>query len=156
MAASCAASTMTTIVTYVPRHFKQEKGLSRGFVMKPKGSPPVPAQGVGLLRTAVRQEGRSCRRRGGCLLRADGASAGALVQDAVEATALAGVAGGACRMDEREQRVGVAVVAQLCKLLRVARSGALVPQLLATAAPEPGGALLEREAQRLLVHPTPS
>ena len=46
---------------------------------------------------------------------------------AVEAGALAGMAGRTRRMNEREQRVGIAVVTQLHELLHVARGGALVP-----------------------------
>src|SRR4051812_13070993 len=60
----------------------------------------------------------------------------------VEAGALAGVAGRAGRLDQREQRVGVAVVAQLLHRLDVARRRALVPELAARAAPEPGLAAL--------------
>ena len=59
-----------------------------------------------------------------------------LAERAVEAGALARVAGGAGRLDQRQQRVGVAVVAQRAQPLDVARGLALVPQLLARAAPE--------------------
>src|SRR4051812_13921859 len=48
----------------------------------------------------------------------------------VEARARAGVAGGAGGLDQREQRVAVAVEAQRLHVLDVARCRALVPQLL--------------------------
>ena len=54
----------------------------------------------------------------------------------VEAGPLAGVAGRAGGLDEREQRVAVAVQAQRADVLEVAGRRALVPQLLARAAPE--------------------
>ena len=59
-----------------------------------------------------------------------------LAERAVEAGALAGVAGRAGRLDQRQQRVRVAVVAQRAQPLHVARGLALVPQLVARAAPE--------------------
>src|SRR4051794_8109480 len=55
----------------------------------------------------------------------------------VETRALAGVAGGTGRLHERQDRVKVAVEAQLADLLDVAGGLPLVPQLLARAAPEP-------------------
>src|SRR3954454_19834365 len=55
-----------------------------------------------------------------------------------ETGALAGVACRARRLDQRQQRVGVAVPAQLAHALDVAGGLALVPELLARAAPEPG------------------
>src|SRR5207247_8153563 len=54
----------------------------------------------------------------------------------VEARALAGVTRGPGRLDERQQRVAVAVEAQRAHLLHVAARGALVPQLVARAAPQ--------------------
>src|SRR3954454_13013085 len=54
----------------------------------------------------------------------------------VEAGALAGVARGAGGLDEREERVAVAVEAQGLHVLDVARGRALVPQLAAGAAPQ--------------------
>src|SRR3954454_6748713 len=55
-----------------------------------------------------------------------------------EAGALARVARRAGGLDQREQRVGIAIPAQLAHALHVSRGLALVPQLLARAAPEPG------------------
>src|SRR5919108_6059849 len=54
----------------------------------------------------------------------------------VEARPRAGVARRAGGLDEREQRVAVAVEAQRLHVLDVARGRALVPELLAGAAPE--------------------
>src|SRR5581483_2666484 len=71
---------------------------------------------------------------------------------AVEARALARVAGGPGRFDERDDRVRVAVVAQALNALHVAGALALVPELLARAAPEVRLAGLARPLQRLLVH----
>src|SRR5215218_9454603 len=70
----------------------------------------------------------------------------------VEAGALARVAGRARGLDEGEQRVAVAVHAQGLERLRVARGGALVPELVARAAPEVHLAGLARPAQGLGVH----
>src|SRR4051794_13668366 len=53
-----------------------------------------------------------------------------------EARARAGVARGAGGLDEREQRVAVAVQAQRADGLGVARRGALVPELAARARPQ--------------------
>src|SRR4051794_32054235 len=55
---------------------------------------------------------------------------------AVEAAALAGVAGPPRPVDQRQQRIGVAVVAQRLDALDVARGLPLVPELVARAAPE--------------------
>ena len=57
------------------------------------------------------------------------------------------------RPDAQQDRVAVAVVADLVDGERVAGRLALVPELLARAAPEPRLAGLARAAQRLLVHP---
>src|SRR5690348_602526 len=54
----------------------------------------------------------------------------------VEASALAGVAGRAGGLDEGEDRVAVAVQPQRLDRLRVAGRGALVPELVARAAPQ--------------------
>ncbi len=70
----------------------------------------------------------------------------------VEARALAGVAGRAGGLDEREHRVGVAVVAQRAHGLRVARGRALAPELVARAAPQVQLAGGLRPLQRLGVH----
>src|SRR5688572_23613628 len=70
----------------------------------------------------------------------------------VEARARPGVAGRARRLDQRENRVLVAVEAELLQALDVARGGALVPQLLARARPEPHLARLARALERLVVH----
>ncbi len=64
-----------------------------------------------------------------------------------------GVAGDAGLVDQHQQRVVVAVEHDRAHRLRVAARGALAPQLLAGAAPEPGLAALERPLQRLPVHP---
>ena len=64
-----------------------------------------------------------------------------------------GVAGGAGRVDAEEDRVAVAVVADLDDRHRVPRRRSLVPVLLARAAPEPRLARLAGPAKRLLVHP---
>ena len=69
----------------------------------------------------------------------------------VEARALAGVAGRPGRLDEREHRVAVAVQAQRADRLGVARRRALVPQLVARAAPEVQLAGLARARERLRV-----
>ena len=71
---------------------------------------------------------------------------------AVEARALAGVARRPGGLDQREQRVAVAVVADRLDGLRVARGRALVPQLGARAAPEVQLAGPPRRGQRLGVH----
>ena len=81
------------------------------------------------------------------------ASCGAAVELAVvEAGALAGVAGRAGGLDEREHGVEVAVEAQRLHRLRVAGGRALVPQLVARAAVEMHLAGLARALQRLVVH----
>ena len=67
----------------------------------------------------------------------------------VEARALAGVAGGAGGLDERQHRVEVAVEPQRLDGLRVAGGRALVPQLAARAAVEVQLAGLARAGQRL-------
>ena len=71
---------------------------------------------------------------------------------AVKAGPLAGVARRAGRLDEREQRIRVAVVANRLQRLGVARGLALVPLLLARAAVEVHLAALARATQRLRVH----
>src|SRR4051812_30544187 len=70
----------------------------------------------------------------------------------VEARALAGVARRTGGLDERQHRVGVAVVAKRLDRLRVARRRALVPQLAARAAPQVQLARLARASHGLLVH----
>ena len=70
-----------------------------------------------------------------------------------EAALRARVAGGAGGPDAEQDRVAVAVVADLLDRERVPRRLALVPVLLPRAAPEPRLAALARAAQRLLVHP---
>jgi hypothetical protein len=86
--------------------------------------------------------------RGQCLVRRHGL----VLEGAVEARSLAGVAGGSRRLHERQQRVRVAVVAQRAQALHVARRLALVPQLAARAAPEVDLAACERAVERLAVH----
>ena len=71
----------------------------------------------------------------------------------VEAGAVAGVAGGALLVDLDQQRVAVAVEADLLDLLPVAGGLALDPVLLARAAPERRPAGGQRAVQRLVVHP---
>ena len=77
---------------------------------------------------------------------------GRLELAAVEAGALARVAGGPGGLDEREQRVAVAVVADRAHRLGVAGRRALVPQLLPRAAPEVQLAGRARARERLGVH----
>src|SRR4051794_14839919 len=67
----------------------------------------------------------------------------------VEAGARAGVARRPLRLDEREQRVAVAVQPQRLDVLVVARRGAPVPQLPARAAPQGQRAGLARARHRL-------
>ena len=62
------------------------------------------------------------------------------------------MAGGAGRLDQRDERVAVAVVAELAQPLEVAGGRALVPDLLAAAAVEVHLPRLQGQAQRLLVH----
>src|SRR5436190_8557286 len=69
----------------------------------------------------------------------------------VEAGALAGVTGRAVGLDQRQHGVAVAVDAQRADLLRVARCRALVPQLVARAAPQVQLTGLARARERLLV-----
>src|SRR5207247_5371762 len=71
---------------------------------------------------------------------------------AVKARARAGVARRPGRLDEREDRVAVAIEAQRLDGLGVARRGPLVPQLLPRAAVEVQLAGLLRAAQGLRVH----
>src|SRR5688572_207933 len=70
----------------------------------------------------------------------------------VEAGARAGVAGGPRGLDEGEDRVLVAVEADLLQTLHVAGRLALVPQLLPRARPEPHLAGRARALERLVVH----
>src|ERR671922_62340 len=70
----------------------------------------------------------------------------------VEARARPGVARRAGRNDDRQDRIGVAVVAQRLDRLGVARGRALAPQLAARAAPEVQLAGLARALHGLAVH----
>ena len=70
----------------------------------------------------------------------------------MEARALAGVAGGAGGLDERQHRVEVAVEPQRLHGLRVAGRRALVPELVARAAEQVQLAGLARLGERLCVH----
>ena len=70
----------------------------------------------------------------------------------MEAGALARVARRAGRLDERQDRVVVAVEAKLLEPLDVAGRGALVPELLARARPEPHLAGRPGALERLVVH----
>ena len=56
-------------------------------------------------------------------------------------------------MHEGQKRIGIAIISKLDDLLRVAAGGALVPQLLAAAAPKHRLAALERQRQAFGVHP---
>ena len=77
-----------------------------------------------------------------------------VAEAAVEAGALAGVAGAvAVLLHLEQQHVGVAVVVRLVHDLVVAAGVALAPDLLAAAAPVDHPALVERHPQRLGVHP---
>ena len=71
---------------------------------------------------------------------------------AAEAGIGARVAGDARLMHAHEKRVAVAVVGDLLDLLDVAGCLALLPELLAAAAEEPGVARLERLLEGFLVH----
>jgi hypothetical protein len=71
---------------------------------------------------------------------------------AEETTVRAGVAGRSARFNANEQRVAVAIKRDRDNALSVARRFALVPELAARAAPEPGFAGLSSLAQRLTVH----
>ena len=104
------------------------------------------ARRVGEQLGGVAALGRSARLRS-AIVRSSAGSASAgrrLHVAAVEAGPLARVAGRAGRVDERHERVRVAVVAQRHEALDVARGLAFVPQLLARAAPEPDLAGLAR------------
>ena len=57
------------------------------------------------------------------------------------------------RIDQNQQRIAVAIIKNLVYLLGVAAGGSLVPQFLAAAAPEPGLAPFQRQAQAFLVDP---
>src|SRR5829696_3416065 len=70
----------------------------------------------------------------------------------VEARARTGVARRAGRIDQREERVLVAVEAELLHPLHVARGLALVPELLARARPEPHLTRLAGALERVVVH----
>ena len=107
------------------------------------------------------EEGRPCSSRpgrrsfGSSIVRSSAASASPALQlhlPAVEARALAGVARGAGGIDERDQRVLVAVVAERPHAHRVAGGLPLAPQLAARAAPEVHLARLPRAREGLLVH----
>ena len=122
---------------------------------------------LGLLRDLLARERRVGEQRGGvgALGQLGGARGdralqagqrlvrrGRLELAVVEARALAGVAGGAVRHDERQHGVGVAVVAQRLDGLGVARGRALAPQLVARAAPQVQLAGRARGLERLGVH----
>src|SRR6478672_276072 len=98
--------------------------------------------------------GRSCLDQSGHV-RARRAGESPLRDDPPEPRREAGlgarVARRAVRSHAIEERVSVAVVANLLDGHRVPRGGALVPELPAGAAPEPGLAALPRPAQRLVV-----
>ena len=102
--------------------------------------------GVGALRPQRRAVGERALERGQRLVRR-----GRLELAVVKARALAGVARRAGGLDERQQRVAVAVQAQRPDALRVARRRALVPQLAARAAPQVQLAGLARARDRLRV-----
>src|SRR4029077_20864449 len=70
----------------------------------------------------------------------------------VETGALARVAGRTGRIDQGDQSVPVAVVADLANALEVPGGRSLAPDLPAAAAVEVDLSRLERELQRLLVH----
>src|SRR5919204_1934023 len=90
-------------------------------------------------------------------VRAVGAHRGALGDHAPEprreARLRAGVARGAGGPHSQQDRVAVAVLAQLLERERVPGRPALVPVVLPRARPEPRLAGLARQAQRLVVHP---
>src|ERR671916_2904382 len=75
------------------------------------------------------------------------------LQRAVEARALAGVAGRSLLVDEHQQRVAVAVQAHVADPLAVSGGLPLHPVLAPAARPVSGPAGGEGAAQRLVVHP---
>src|SRR5918997_6067383 len=75
------------------------------------------------------------------------------LQLAVEAAALAGVAGRALLVDEHQQRVAVAVQAHVADPLAVPGGLALHPVLAPAARPVGGPAGGQGAVQRLVVHP---
>src|SRR3954451_23748994 len=107
--------------------------------------PPL----LGALRDTLVEEARD--------VRAFGTGGRSLGDDAPqprgEARLRAGVARGAVRADAQQDRVAVAVLAQLLYRHRVPGRLALVPVLAARAAPEPRLARLARAAQSFVVHP---
>src|SRR2546421_462531 len=77
---------------------------------------------------------------------------GAAIEVAVEARSLARVTGRADGLNQGYQRVAIAVVPDLANALQVARSPALVPELVPRAAVEVDLPGLAGAAQRLVVH----
>src|SRR5579871_2135361 len=76
------------------------------------------------------------------------------LENPIEARPLARVAGTTALLhDSDQERVTVAVVADLAHELTIARGLPFAPQLLPTAAPEPRPSGLESPQQRLLGHP---
>src|SRR5436305_6708387 len=104
------------------------------------------------LRRVATGVGRGLPPRDRSLQRGERLLGGRIHVPAVEAGALAGVTGGPGRVDEREESVGVAVVAQPPDLLHVARGLALVPELLPGAAEEVRLTCRARAREGLLVH----
>src|ERR1700689_3204954 len=72
---------------------------------------------------------------------------------AEKAAARAGVAGGTGLIDQQQQRIAVAIDAQLHQTLHMARAFALAPELLARARPVADAAGLERLLDRFAIHP---
>ena len=130
---------------------RRARRTPRGRRGRPPRPPPAPsrrsargsassARRVGALRPCRRP-----RRRSSARAPAAPRAAPRLELAAVKAGPLAGVAGGPGRLDQREQRVAVAVVADRLDRLRVPGRRALVPQLLARAAEEVHLARLARQ-----------
>src|SRR5436309_13198998 len=70
----------------------------------------------------------------------------------MKAGALPGVTGRAGRLDQRDQGIAIAVIADRLDRLRVARGGAFVPGLLARTAEQVDLTGLPRATQRFAVH----
>lgn len=154
------------MVAHVPHRFKREKRARHGFVVKIRGNGRDARAGRGQDAgiTQKRQlQGQAGGTRGrrypsvapdlASLELAEGRRRARLPDSAEEAAARAGVAGRALGGNEREQRIGIAIVAQLDELLGVSAGGALMPQFLATARPKHRLAAFERERKRFFAHP---
>ena len=131
------------MVAHVPHRFKREKRARHGFVVKIRGNERDARAGRAGITQKRQLQGQAGGTRGrrylgvapylASLELAEGRRRARLPDSAEEAAARAGVAGRALGGNEREQRIGIAIVAQLDELLSVSAGGALMPQFLATA-----------------------